>query len=363
MSSTTAAALPTQQQSASTQMEHDEKIPAAVSSQDTEEYVSEDEEQHQDFSNVAGSQSCLSQELQVAAFSQDSSAVAMTSTDFTPSILLEEKTANNSNNKSSSADSLTTNNTPAAAAAEARSENAPSALEPTASSTASAKENNSYNDNMKQEPKKPESKNNQETHEFLEFAKAAKRKAGKNPKTPKIKTTSPNESSQASVKDFGTLLSAVEIFTSQEDGDDYKFSQEETLQNDPILQQANNSDNGIQEDSQEGVRQLLQSSSDQSDAEAEAKKEQPQPELSKKRKRKGDNEKSRQQVNAQRAADLAKRTITDPDLAKRLLLSMALTRENPRSPPAELPGKGHMLISGFFWAKYPPLEVSYFCCW
>lgn len=75
-----------------------------------------------------------------------------------------------------------------------------------------------------------------------------------------------------------------------------------------------------------------------------------------KRKRKDDSEQIRLQKMAQRAADLAQRTINDPELAKRLLLSMALTRENPRSAPETLPGPGHVLPEGFFWAHYPPLE-------
>lgn len=75
-----------------------------------------------------------------------------------------------------------------------------------------------------------------------------------------------------------------------------------------------------------------------------------------KRKRKDDTEAAKQAKMAQRAADLAQRTINDPELAKRLLLSMALTRENPRSAPEALPGPGHVLPEGFFWAHYPPLE-------
>jgi hypothetical protein len=61
---------------------------------------------------------------------------------------------------------------------------------------------------------------------------------------------------------------------------------------------------------------------------------------------------------AKRAADLAQRTFTDPVLAKRLLLSMALKRENPRSGPDKLPTPGHEIPDGFVWAKYPPLEVG-----
>jgi hypothetical protein len=57
-----------------------------------------------------------------------------------------------------------------------------------------------------------------------------------------------------------------------------------------------------------------------------------------------------------RAAALAERIVTDPGLAKQLLLSMALVRENPRSAPETLPGPGHVLLDGFVWARYPPLE-------
>jgi hypothetical protein len=63
------------------------------------------------------------------------------------------------------------------------------------------------------------------------------------------------------------------------------------------------------------------------------------------------------QAEAKRAAELAERTISDPLIAKRLLLSMALVRENPRSAPDLLPGPGHVLQEGFFWAHYPPLEL------
>ena len=59
---------------------------------------------------------------------------------------------------------------------------------------------------------------------------------------------------------------------------------------------------------------------------------------------------------AKRAAALAEQTVTDPDMAKRLLLSMALVRENPRTAPSSWPARGSVVPSGFFWAHYPPLE-------
>jgi hypothetical protein len=79
-----------------------------------------------------------------------------------------------------------------------------------------------------------------------------------------------------------------------------------------------------------------------------------------KKRNKDDPEQQKQQNLANRAADLAQRTINEPELAKRLLLSMALTRENPRSAPEILPGPGHVLPEGFFWAHYPPLEKGTF---
>jgi len=71
-----------------------------------------------------------------------------------------------------------------------------------------------------------------------------------------------------------------------------------------------------------------------------------------------DHEQSRSQDIAKRAAALAEQTITDPEMAKKLLLSMALVRENPRSVPTVLPSKGATVPEGFFWAHYPPLEAG-----
>ncbi|GAX19592.1 hypothetical protein FisN_19Hh171 [Fistulifera solaris] len=57
------------------------------------------------------------------------------------------------------------------------------------------------------------------------------------------------------------------------------------------------------------------------------------------------------------AAELATKIIHDSELAKELLLSMALCRTNPRTPPESIPGPGHVLEDGFFWSRYPPLEA------
>ena len=62
------------------------------------------------------------------------------------------------------------------------------------------------------------------------------------------------------------------------------------------------------------------------------------------------------QTIARKAADLAARAINEPELAKRLLLSMALTRTNPRTPVRNLPPAGTIIGDGFVWTHYPPLE-------
>jgi len=76
--------------------------------------------------------------------------------------------------------------------------------------------------------------------------------------------------------------------------------------------------------------------------------------------RKKESEQKKFQEIAKRAAALAEQTITDPEMAKKLLLSMALVRENPRSVPSVLPPRGAVVPEGFFWAHYPPLEAGKF---
>lgn len=61
-------------------------------------------------------------------------------------------------------------------------------------------------------------------------------------------------------------------------------------------------------------------------------------------------------ATAQQAAEFAVQTLNDADLQKRLLLSMALARENPRTARFIQPGEGYVLKEGFVWANYPILE-------
>ena len=61
---------------------------------------------------------------------------------------------------------------------------------------------------------------------------------------------------------------------------------------------------------------------------------------------------------AKEAALLAKQILKSPIVTKKLLLVMALKRENPRQGPETYPSKGSVIEEGFYWASYPPLESS-----
>ena len=62
------------------------------------------------------------------------------------------------------------------------------------------------------------------------------------------------------------------------------------------------------------------------------------------------------QALAKQAADLAAKTIASPEVAKNLLLNLALIRINPRAAPTLWPKRGTVIQEGFFWGSYPPLE-------
>lgn len=81
--------------------------------------------------------------------------------------------------------------------------------------------------------------------------------------------------------------------------------------------------------------------------------------LTPQKKRKMQRERDRRQAQemAQQAAQLAAQTIASPEVAKNLLLSMALVRINPRAAPSEWPRAGAVITDGFFWGTYPPLET------
>jgi hypothetical protein len=67
---------------------------------------------------------------------------------------------------------------------------------------------------------------------------------------------------------------------------------------------------------------------------------------------------SEAQEIAKRAAALAEQTVANPEMAKKLLLSMALVRENQRTLPSTWPPRGSVVPEGFFWKHYPPLQAG-----
>lgn len=85
----------------------------------------------------------------------------------------------------------------------------------------------------------------------------------------------------------------------------------------------------------------------------------PKSKLSPQKKRKMDREQEtkKSQTLAQQAAGLAAQVIDSPQVAKQLLLTMALVRVNPRSAPTSWPQRGSSIPEGFFWGTYPPLET------
>lgn len=59
---------------------------------------------------------------------------------------------------------------------------------------------------------------------------------------------------------------------------------------------------------------------------------------------------------AKRTAELVSQLRVNRKVEKQFLLSMALTRENPRSAPTSYPPKGTTILNGFYWGQFPPLE-------
>ncbi|KAL7546993.1 hypothetical protein ACHAWF_010309 [Thalassiosira exigua] len=61
-------------------------------------------------------------------------------------------------------------------------------------------------------------------------------------------------------------------------------------------------------------------------------------------------------TQAQKASMLAEQALERPRVGKQLLLSMALVRTNPRTPPSCYPAHGTILTDRFHWAAFPPLD-------
>ena len=60
---------------------------------------------------------------------------------------------------------------------------------------------------------------------------------------------------------------------------------------------------------------------------------------------------------ARQASELASQALERPRVGKQLLLSMALVRTNPRTPPSCYPAHGTILTDRFHWAAFPPLDM------
>ena len=60
---------------------------------------------------------------------------------------------------------------------------------------------------------------------------------------------------------------------------------------------------------------------------------------------------------AEKACILAQQALENPFIGKQLLLSMAIVRTNPRSPPSSYPSHGTLLTDRFHWAQFPPLDT------
>ncbi|KAL7438825.1 hypothetical protein ACHAXM_006458 [Skeletonema potamos] len=60
---------------------------------------------------------------------------------------------------------------------------------------------------------------------------------------------------------------------------------------------------------------------------------------------------------AEKACTLAQQALENPYIGKQLLLSMAIVRTNPRSPPSSYPAHGTLLTDRFHWAQFPPLDT------
>jgi hypothetical protein len=142
---------------------------------------------------------------------------------------------------------------------------------------------------------------------------------------------------------FGSLLDAVQVITEQEEVNAKLYA----------LQHASSQDSSSTHNPQEAYT----GNKRQSPTTTTASPDQP---IKKKRTTTASSKKKETETKAQqaakRAAALAEQTVADPEMAKKLLLSMALVRENPRMAPSSWPPKGTVVPEGFFWAHLPPLE-------
>lgn len=151
---------------------------------------------------------------------------------------------------------------------------------------------------------------------------------------------------------FGSLLDAVQRITEQEEVNAKIYA----LQNRPaeLLTGVSSVDPGATGDTQSSPNSTMEPTKRKSPSSNEGSPTKKSRKSAATKKREFEQKKA--QETAKRAAALAERTVADPEMAKKLLLSMALVRENPRTLPATWPPRGSVVPEGFFWAHYPPLE-------
>eukprot|EP00980_Cylindrotheca_fusiformis_P004527 scaffold961_cov122-Cylindrotheca_fusiformis.AAC.35 len=149
---------------------------------------------------------------------------------------------------------------------------------------------------------------------------------------------------------FGSLLEAVQKITEQEDLDEiYSHIEQQEQQEQDIPDSAADDTPAAEEDKSRTKVSPRKRKTSPNDSKSKSK-------VSKRKKKMQEEQEA--QERAKRAARLAEQTVADPEMAKKLLLSMALVRENPRSSPETWPPRGSIVGEGFFWAHYPPLEIG-----
>ena len=185
-----------------------------------------------------------------------------------------------------------------------------------------------------------------------------------NPKTPpaSVRAATISDTPFRESECFTSLLEAVDKITKDEELNAKMLSwQHNTLSSSDSDSTSQNPQEGSVQGARAAKRKLPKSIDEQNSGSPSSPSS-----IKKSRKstvtRKKEQEQRKAQETAKRAATLAERTITEPEMAKKLLLSMALVRENPRSVPSVLPAKGSVVPEGFFWAHYPPLEAGKSSC-